>query len=39
VQEVFKSVTAKYSAEQLITDRSKVSQDIETALNDRLKTY
>ena len=39
VQEVFKSVVAKYSAEQLITDRSKVSQDIETALNDRLKTY
>lgn len=39
VQEVFKSVVAKYSAEQLITDRSKVSQDIETALNDRLKAY
>ena len=39
VQEVFKSVVAKYSAEQLITDRSKVSQDIEAALNDRLKTY
>jgi regulator of protease activity HflC (stomatin/prohibitin superfamily) len=39
VQEVFKSVVAKYSAEQLITDRSKVSQDIETSLNDRLKTY
>ena len=39
VQEVFKSVVAKYSAEQLITDRSKVSQDIETALNERLKAY
>lgn len=39
VQEVFKSVVAKYSAEQLITERSKVSQDIETALNERLKDY
>ena len=39
VQEVFKSVVAKYSAEQLITERSKVSQDIETALNERLKNY
>lgn len=39
VQEVFKSVVAKYSAEQLITERSKVSQDIETALNNRLKPH
>ena len=39
VQEVFKSVVAKYSAEQLITDRSKVSQDIEEALNNRLKPH
>lgn len=39
VQEVFKSVVAKYSAEQLITERSDVSKDIETALNARLNTY
>ncbi len=39
VQEVFKSVVAKYSAEQLITERSKVSQDIEAALNNRLKPH
>ena len=39
VQEVFKSVVAKYSAEQLITERSAVSKDIETALNTRLHNY
>lgn len=39
VQEVFKAVVAKYSAEQLITERSAVSKDIETALNTRLHTY
>lgn len=39
VQEVFKSVVAKYSAEQLITERADVSKDIETALNTRLKDY
>lgn len=39
VQEVFKSVVAKYSAEQLITERSNVSKDIETTLNTRLKDY
>jgi len=39
VQEVFKSVVAKYSAEQLITERSAVSKDIETALNARLQNY
>lgn len=39
VQEVFKSVVAKYSAEQLITDRSKVSKDIEDTLNKRLEDY
>ena len=39
VQEVFKSVVAKYSAEQLITERSVVSKDIEENLNSRLKDY
>ena len=39
VQEVFKSVVAKYSAEQLITDRAAVSKDIETSLNTRLENY
>lgn len=39
VQEVFKAVVAKYSAEQLITERSAVSKDIETALNTRLQNY
>ena len=36
---MFKAVVAKYSAEQLITERSAVSKDIETALNTRLHTY
>lgn len=39
VQEVFKAVVAKYSAEQLITERSVVSKDIEDALNNRLDQY
>ena len=39
VQEVFKSVVAKYSAEQLITERSVVSKDIEDSLNKRLESY
>lgn len=39
VQEVFKSVVAKYSAEQLITDRAAVSKDIEASLNNRLENY
>lgn len=39
VQEVFKSVVAKYSAEQLITERSIVSKDIEDTLNKRLESY
>lgn len=39
IQEVFKSVVAKYSAEQLITERSTVSKDIEETLNKRLESY
>jgi regulator of protease activity HflC (stomatin/prohibitin superfamily) len=36
---VFKSVVAKYSAEESITKRSEVSKDIEEALNARLQKY
>ena len=39
IQEVFKAVVAKYSAEQLITERSAVSKDIEENLNKRLEPY
>ena len=39
VQEVFKAVVAKYSAEQLITERSAVSKDIEDNLNKKLEPY
>lgn len=39
IQEVFKAVVAKYSAEQLITERSAVSKDIEENLNRRLEPY
>lgn len=39
VQEVFKAIVAKYSAEQLITERSTVSKDIEDTLNKRLEPY
>ena len=39
IQEVFKAVVAKYSAEELITKRSEVSKDIEDALNKRLEPY
>jgi prohibitin 2 len=36
VQEAMKAVTAKYTAEQLITQRHAVSDDIKAALRDRL---
>lgn len=39
IQEVFKSVVAKFSAEQLITERSAVSKEIESTLNKRLESY
>lgn len=36
VQEVVKAITAKYTAEQLITQRTAVKDDIDTMLNERL---
>jgi regulator of protease activity HflC (stomatin/prohibitin superfamily) len=38
-QEVFKAVTAKYTAPDLIGQRSKVSADINAALRDKLALY
>jgi len=38
-QEVFKAVTARYSAPDLISQRAKVSADIGTALREKLATY
>ncbi len=38
-QEVFKAVTARYSAPDLITMRSKVSSDINASLRDKLSLY
>jgi regulator of protease activity HflC (stomatin/prohibitin superfamily) len=39
VQETVKAVTAKYTAVDLITSRHVVTQEIETALRERLKPY
>ena len=38
-QEVFKAVTARYSAPDLISQRAKVSNDISAALRSKLETY
>ncbi len=38
-QEVFKAVTAKYTAPDLITQRAKVSGDISSTLKDKLTLY
>lgn len=38
-QEVFKAVTARYTAPDLIADRAKVSRDINEALQLKLDTY
>ena len=38
-QEIFKAVTAKYSAPDLIAQRAKVSADINIALRDKLALY
>ena len=39
VQEVVKASTAKYTAEQLLTLRANLKNDIDLALGDRLKSY
>jgi prohibitin 2 len=38
-QEIFKAVTAKYTAPDLIAQRSKVSSDINAALREKLSLY
>jgi regulator of protease activity HflC (stomatin/prohibitin superfamily) len=38
VQEVVKSITAKYTAEQLITKRAEVKEAIDVALKERMRT-
>lgn len=38
-QEVFKAVTARYSAPELISQRARVSADISAALKDKLSLY
>jgi regulator of protease activity HflC (stomatin/prohibitin superfamily) len=38
-QEIFKAVTAKYTAPELITQRAKVSNDINAALREKLSLY
>jgi len=39
VQECMKSATAKYNAEQLITERETVSTEVKTALDEKLNGY
>ena len=39
VQECMKSATAKYNAEQLITERESVSNEVKTALDSKLNAY
>lgn len=39
VQEVVKAATAKYKADELITKRAEVTDDIRTALAERLRPY
>lgn len=39
VQECFKSATANYTAEQLITERQTVADDVKTALESKLNGY
>ena len=38
-QEIFKAVTARYTAPELISQRAKVSSDINTALKEKLSLY
>jgi regulator of protease activity HflC (stomatin/prohibitin superfamily) len=39
VQECMKSATAKYNAEQLITERESVSNEVKSALDEKLNGY
>lgn len=39
VQECMKSVTAKYTAEELITERAAVGEEVKTALDSKLNSY
>lgn len=39
VQESMKSVTAKYTAEELITERAQVSQEVKSTLEDKVNSY
>ncbi|MDE5754070.1 MAG: prohibitin family protein [Oscillospiraceae bacterium] len=39
VQECMKSATARYTAEQLITERQAVADEVKTALDDKLNNY
>lgn len=39
VQECMKSATAKYTAEQLITERSAVGDEVKSALDEKLNSY
>ncbi|MDE7105456.1 MAG: prohibitin family protein [Ruminococcus sp.] len=39
VQECMKSVTAKYTAEQLITERQAVGDEVKASLDEKLNTY
>lgn len=39
VQECMKSVTAKYTAEQLITERAAVGEEVKSALDSKLNSY
>lgn len=39
VQECMKSVTAKYTAEELITERAAVGEEVKTALDAKLNSY
>lgn len=39
VQECMKSATAKYTAEQLITERSAVGDEVKSALDEKLNAY
>jgi regulator of protease activity HflC (stomatin/prohibitin superfamily) len=39
LSEVIKSVTAQYTAEEMITQRSQVKTEVDTQLRDRLKIY